>query len=265
MAKNAKKPNVTRKPTVAVQLIIFGKRAREDLAGVLDDVAKAGYQGVETGMMAAHVSGKDFRKMLQDRGLVHVGAHWSGDKADQIGPVLDWLRETGATDLPMSDLDTRELSADLYKRKAEVYNAAGRRCAEAGIALSYHNHNWELGRIGDRLALEFLYERTDPAALKACIDVYWVRDGGQDPAAFVRKHAARLRILHAKDSFTEERDQRSFCPVGAGVLDFPAIFAAAAASPAPWVVVEQDVPRAGTTPADECALSRKFIKEMIGL
>jgi len=256
---------VAKKPTVAVQLIVFGKRTREDLPGVLDDVAKAGYQAVETGMMAAQISGKDFRKMLQDRGLVHVGAHWSGDKVDQIGPVIDWLRETGATDLPMSDLDTRELSADLYKRKADAYNAAGRRCAQAGLTLSYHNHNWELGRLGERLALEVLYEQTDPAVVQACIDVYWVRDGGQDPAAFVRKHAARLRILHAKDSFNPERGHGSYCPVGAGVLDFPAIFQAAGASPAPWVVVEQDVPRAGTTPADECALSRTYIREKIGL
>ena len=253
------------RPTVAVQLIIFGKRTKDDMAGVLDEVAAAGYQAVETGFHAAQFSGKEFGKMLSDRGLRHVGAHWTGEKLDQIGPIIEWLRETGATDLPLSDLDTRELSLDLYKRKAEAYNAAGEQCRKSGVTLSYHNHNWELGRIGEKLALELIYELTDPNFLKACIDVYWVRDGGADPAAFVRKHASRLRILHAKDSSSEETGKRSFCPVGAGVLDFPAVFAAAAKSPAPWVVVEEDLPREGKLPKDEIALSRKYIREKIGL
>jgi sugar phosphate isomerase/epimerase len=250
--------------TVGVQLIIFGKRAGTDLAGVLDDVAAAGFGAVETGY-PAQVSGKDFKKMLADRTLAHVGAHWSGDRASEIGPILDWLGATGGTDLIFSDLETRTLTEDLYKRKADVYNAAGQQCLKAGITLSYHNHNWEFGQVGGKLGLEWLYERTNPQWLKACIDAYWVWDGKADPVAFFRKHASRLRILHAKDSFSKEPGHRSFCPVGAGVLDFPGIFKAIESSPAPWVVVEQDVPREGKTAAQESALSRKYIKEKIGL
>ena len=252
------------KPSVAVQLIIFGKRTKDDMAGVLDEVAAAGYEAVETGFHASQFSGKEFGRMLADRGLRHVGAHWTGEKLDQIGPIIDWMRETGATDLPLSDLDTRDLSLDLYKRKAEAYNAAGEQCRQAGVTLSYHNHNWELGRVGEKLALELIYELTDPRLVKACIDVYWVWDGKADPAAFVRKHAKRLRILHAKDSSNKEPGHSSFCPVGAGVLDFPAILKAAEGSAA-WVVVEQDLPREGTLPKDEIALSRKYIREEAGL
>lgn len=252
------------KRTVGVQLIIFGKRVNEDLPGVLDEVAAAGYQAVETGFMSK-IAGKEFRKMLADRGLKHVGAHHSGHQTDQVPAIIDWLRETGATDLILSDLETRELTEDLYQRKAKVYNAAGEKCRQAGLTLSYHNHSWEFGRIGGKLALERLYELTDPEFVKACIDTYWVWDGQADPAAFVKKHEARLRILHAKDSFLKEVGQRSFCPVGAGVIDYPAIFAAFQSSPAPWVVVEQDMPREGTTAAAECALARTYIKQKIGL
>jgi sugar phosphate isomerase/epimerase len=253
------------KPTVAAQLIIFGKRAREDLAGVLDDVAKAGYQAVETGLLADQVSGGDFRRMLQDRGLRHVGTHFAWQDMSQLGPIINWMEETGGTDVILSDLQTCELSADLYKRKADLYNAAGRRLRQSNLTLSYHNHAWELGRIGDRVALELLYEQTDPSAMQACVDTYWVNDGGEDAAQFIHKHASRLRILHAKDSSNPERGHRSFCPVGAGVLDMPAIFRAAGESRAPWVVVEEDVPRPGTNAHDECAISRKYIREKFGL
>jgi sugar phosphate isomerase/epimerase len=253
--------------TVAVQLIIFGKRTASDLPGVLDDVAAAGFQAVETGYFP-NVKGPDFKKMLADRNLRHVGAHWTGDKADQIAPILDWLHHTGGTDLIFSDLETRSLSQELYDNKAKTYNAAGQQAKAAGITLSYHNHNWEFGQIavgGGKLALEYLYERTDPDLLKACIDVYWVWDGKSDPAAFLTKHASRLRILHAKDSSNKEPGHRSFCPVGAGILDFPAIFKVAAKSPAPWIVVEEDMPRPNTTPKQECTLSRTYIKQTTNL
>jgi sugar phosphate isomerase/epimerase len=251
------------KRTVGVQAIIFGQRTKDDLAGVLDEVAAAGFQAVETGYWGGRIGGGEFKKMLDARGLVHVGAHYGGDQMGKLDPVIAWLGETGGTDLPISDLDTRELSPELYQRKADEYNGGGERCRKAGITLSYHNHNWEFGKIGDQLALELLYELTDPNLVKACIDTYWVRDGGGDPAAFVRKHAARLRILHLKDSFLEERGQRSFAPVGEGVLDFPAIAKSLAASPAPWLVVEEDEPRQGKTAAEECTLSRKYVKDVL--
>ena len=253
------------KRTVGVQILIFSKRIQEDLAGVLDDVAAAGFQAVETGFLGPQIAGREFKKMLEARGLVHVGAHWIGDKTDQIGPVIDWLGETGATDIPMSDLETKELSLELYKKKADLYNAAGERCRRAGITLSYHNHNWEFGRVGDQVGLELLYQLTDPNLVKACIDTYWVRDGGADPAEFVRRYAARLRILHAKDSFLEERGKRSFAPIGQGVLDFPAIMKSLESSPAPWFVVEEDRPREGQAPAAECALSRTYVKDVLKL
>jgi hypothetical protein len=158
------------KRTVGVQLIIFGKRPGQDLAGVLNDVAAAGYQAVETGMMASQVSGKDFKKMLSDRGMVHVGVHTGGEKADQTAPIQEWLHQTGGTDIIFSDLETRQLTEDMYKRKADAYNAAGEQIRKAGLTLSYHNHAWEFGQVGGKQAIEWLYEHTNPDLVKACID-----------------------------------------------------------------------------------------------
>jgi sugar phosphate isomerase/epimerase len=251
------------KQTVGVQLIIFDKRVKEDLAGVLDEVAAAGYQAVETGFMGPQIPGRDFKKMLGARGLLHVGAHYGGDKADQVGPVIDWTCEAGGTEVIFSDLDTREMSLDLYKKKAAAYNRAGDQCRKMGLTLSYHNHNWEFAKIDNEPAIELLYRLTDPELVKACIDAYWVRDGGSDPAAFVKKHAKRLRILHAKDSFLQEVGKRSFAPVGVGVLDFPAIIKAMKSSAAPWIVTEEDMPRQGTTAAGEITLSRQYLRETI--
>jgi sugar phosphate isomerase/epimerase len=254
------------KRTVGIQLIIFGgERVKTDLPGVLDVVADAGYQAVETGFFADRISGKEFKKMLDDRGLRHVGVHWGGMHADKIGPVIDWMAATGGTDIPLSDNTLANAPLELYKQRAEEYTAAGRLAAQAGITVSYHNHSWEFVEQDGRLPLEVLYEAVDPKFVQACIDVYWVRDGGADPAAFVSKWGKRLRILHAKDSYLEEAGKRSFAPVGSGVLDFPAIIKAAEPSPCPWIVVEQDTPNPGET-AESCTVaSRKYLRETLGL
>jgi len=251
--------------TVGVQLIVFGKRTREDLSGVLDDVAAAGYQAVETSFLADQVSGKDFRKMLDDRGLVHVGSHFGGMHMDKIGPVIDWLHDTGGTDIPISDNTLSGAPLALYRQRAAQYSEGGRKCAEAGITLSYHNHSWEFVAQDGQLPIEVLYAESDPAVVKACVDVYWVRDGGVDPAAFVARHADRVRILHAKDSYLEEVGQRSFGPVGHGVLDFPAIMKGLGESPCPWVVVEQDTPDPGETDVSCTTKSRQYLREAFSL
>ena len=254
------------KRTVGMQLIIFGgERVKNDLPGVLDIVAKAGYQAVETGFFADRLPGKDFKKMLDDRGLKHVGVHWNAAQTDKLGPVIDWMVETGGTDIPMSDVSLVDAKLDLYKQRAADLNEAGRRAAQAGITVSYHNHNWELKPQDGQLPLEVLYQAMDPKVAQACIDVYWVRDGGGDPAAFVAKWAQRLRILHAKDSYLQETGKRSFAPVGSGLLDFPAIIEAIKPSPCPWVVVEQDTPNPGQT-AESCTLaSRTYLREKLHL
>lgn len=254
------------KRTVGMQLIIFGgERVKKDLPGVLDVVAKAGYQAVETGFYADRLSGKEFKKMLDDRGLKHVGVHWSGAQMDKIAPVIDWMVDTGGTDIPLSDNTLANAPLDLYKQRAAEYTEGGRRAAQAGITVSYHNHSWEFTPQDGRLPIEVLYEAADPKFVQACIDVYWVRDGGGDPAAFVAKWAKRLRILHAKDSYLQETGQRSFAPVGGGVLDFPAIIKALKPSPCPWIVVEQDTPNPGQT-AESCTLaSRTYLREKLGL
>lgn len=250
---------------VGVQLIVFRERTKDDLAGVLDVVAAAGYDAVETGFLAPQVSGKDFKKLLDDRGLAHVGAHFSGAKLDEIDPVIEWVVEAGGTEIPLSDNSLVDQPLDLYKQRGAEYTAAGHKAAAAGLTISYHNHSWEFKEQDGQVPLEVLYEACDPAVVKACIDVYWVRDGGVDPAAFVAKWGERLRIMHAKDSYLEERGKRSFCPVGSGVLDFPGIMKAAEPLAFPWIVVEQDFPREGETADETVQASRSYLKNEIGV
>ena len=86
--------------------------------------------------------------------------------------------------------------------------------------------------------MDILYEESAPDTLQAQLDVYWVQHGGVDPVSYIRTWASRCKVLHLKDMLDNE--ERSFAEVGEGILDWPAIFAAAAEVGVALGIVEQD-------------------------
>jgi len=245
---------------VGCQLIIFGReRIANDLVGVFQVLAEAGYAGAEVGDLSSQMRADDLRKLLDGLGLELVGMHVGFDalKGD-VGRLCDYLIQTGGECLISSGVGDRAQGLAAYEQAASVMNRAGKEVAGRGLTLCYHNHSFEFQKFDGQTALLRLYELTDPAAVKLCIDTYWVHHGGEDPAAFVARYADRTAILHLKDM-----KEGTFAEVGQGVLDFPAILKAVEGKPVPWAVVEQD--RTTSTPEESVRLSRQYLKETLGL
>jgi len=80
-----------------------------------------------------------------------------------------------------------------------------------------------------------------------------------DPAAYVARIADRLHLLHLKDMAAGP--DRTFAPVGTGVLDFPAILAAAAKTNVQWAAVEED-DASGRDPLDDVRISFENLRKM---
>jgi sugar phosphate isomerase/epimerase len=106
--------------------------------------------------------------------------------------------------------------------------------------------------------MDILLRELDPDAVKLCVDVYWVYDGGQDPAEFLRAQGDRVGVVHLKD-----RKDDTFAEVGQGVLDFPSIFEAIEPLGLPWVVTEQD--KTDKDPAVSIKMSRDYLRNVIGV
>jgi len=137
---------------------------------------------------------------------------------------------------------------DEWRALCEKLNRAGETGRKAGVSLCYHNHAFEFaGQPGERL-IDILLERTDPALVGLEVDVFWVSAAGLDPAEFLHRHTARVRLLHLKDKsknapviFDESKVKPSeFKEVGNGSLDFAAILRAADKAGAAHYFVEQD-------------------------
>ncbi len=247
---------------VALQLYTLRDflKSPEAVAETLRNVAEIGYPAVQvSGMPEGVMAPADLRALCAKLNLVICATHEPGARIlGEPGVVVERLRALGcayaAYPFPAGiDFDSEESVSGLISG----LNASGRVLAEAGLTLTYHNHNHEFRKRGGRTILERIYAETDPRYVQGEIDTYWVQYGGGDPAAWCRKLAGRLPLLHMKDYMTTSENKPAFAEIGAGVLDFPAIVEAAEASGCRWFIVEQDI--CPGDPFDSAARSLEYI------
>jgi sugar phosphate isomerase/epimerase len=225
---------------LALQMYTVRDDAARDFAGTMRKVAEIGYAGVELAGRG-DLSVRALRDVLNDTGLRVCGSHIGLDLLENnLAQVVAENLELGNSHIVVPHLgeDRRQGSAG-YKKTAAQLNEIGETLRTSGLTLAYHNHAFEFevqddGRIGE----DILLEETDPMLVQAEVDTYWVLVGGQDPVAFVQKHAGRIPLLHLKDRDTTDG---SFAELGTGDLPLDALVAAAHESGVEWLIVEQDV------------------------
>lgn len=219
----------SRKIPVSVQLWSVRDHVAKDFAATVAALARMGYQGVETAGFG-NLDSAAAAAALQAAGLKCSGMHVPIDalrKPEQV--LVDALR-----------LGTKNVLCPWYPKELLTTPAAcaafgeelarlALRFRAAGIQLHYHNHDGEIALLEGKTAFEHILDAAAPSLLGGEVDVYWVKVGGQDPAAFLRRLGARVRLLHLKDK--QE--------LGTGLVDFAPIFAAIDAVGAlEWQVVE---------------------------
>lgn len=245
---------------LGVQLYSLGAAPATDPDGTIARLAALGYAAVEPVLSSGASEqmrelrerlGPDqfppdidvvaLKRALDAHGMVAPSSHVHLPEGKQINAVLDEQELLGSAVLvtpvlldpatgafeAFDDLDRIKALADRFNRAAELARSRGMR-------VGYHNHAWEFGTDFDgRSGLEVFYELCEPDVV-AEIDVYWAQVGGRDPVDLVRTLGDRVALLHVKDG--DGGPGATSSPLGAGVIDLPAILAAATA--AEWHIVE---------------------------
>lgn len=124
-----------------------------------------------------------------------------------------------------------------YNELAEMLNEAGKKCADAGIQLAYHNHDFEFQRLNGAQPYNLLLRETDSELVKMELDLYWITKAGFEPLTYFEKHPGRFPLWHVKDM---DKETGSFTEVGNGVINFKKIFAAKNQAGLKHYFVEQD-------------------------
>ncbi|MBM3459989.1 MAG: TIM barrel protein [Armatimonadetes bacterium] len=248
-----------------IQVIIYGQRNRDDIGGVLREVAALGYAGAETGNLFRQEGDPDaVRALFQETGLALCGCHAGyGEFQDgeRLAENLAFLQAMDSRYLMCSGVGDRSRGLAAYREASRVFNEVGKRCRDAGVAFCYHNHAWEFeDREGDTCGMDVLAAETDPALVKFCLDVYWIYHGQDDPVRFIQAHADRAVYFHFKDGVRAADGRAQFRELGCGEVDLKAAFAAASALQPAWIVYEQD--RTDRTPTESSRVSREYLRSL---
>ena len=256
---------------IALQLYSVRGDLEKDFFGTIRSVKEIGYSGVEFAGLYGH-DPLEVKAFCEELGIVPLSAHV---------PFQDFLADMDGTVAIYKALGVKYvaipyLTEDLrpgqpgFQTVIDGMKVIGAKLKEAGIVQQYHNHDFEFERINGKYALEVLYDTVPADLLQTELDTCWVRVGGEEPAAYVRKFSGRAPVVHLKDyaggksehmyeligieseEKAVEENPFEFRPVGFGVQDMPAIIQAAEDAGAGWLVVEQDQPSMGLDPL-QCA------------
>lgn len=271
---------------IALQVYSVREDAERDFKGTLAAIKAMGYDGVEFAGLY-DTKPETIRAWLDELGLEAMSAHIPVDAflEDCAGTIAAY-KTLGCTYVAIPWLDeARRPGNPGFDVLVGQLEDIGRQCADAGLTLLYHNHDFEFARLSDgRYALDAIYETIPAQYLQTEIDTCWVNVAGEDPAAYVRKYTGRAPVVHLKDFVMHGRarpeqmyaliDEKGaddakvdagesfdFRPVGYGVQDMKAICQASVDAGASWMVVEQD--RSSERPAQEAAhMSRDYLKSI---
>ncbi len=221
---------------LGVQLYSFRNEMKKDLKGTLKMVKDMGLQTVETSKFTG-MTAEETRKMLDAAGLkaVSMGVNFDDlakpEKWDTIAMnaktlgaefvMCPWIPHNG-TEFTFADI----------KKAADVFNKSGKALKKKGLKLLYHPHGYEFRPyLENTLLFDYLVKNTNKKYVNFEMDIYWIKNPGQDPVTWLRKYPKRWKALHVKDQKkgvpgnpNGQSDVEWNVVAGTGSLDLPGIF-----------------------------------------
>jgi sugar phosphate isomerase/epimerase len=256
---------------VGIQLFTVNGPMQEDPAGTLKKLREIGFGEVESAGFGK-LSSKEFRRLLDDAGLVCPSAHLQFD-SNNLGSAFEDAHALGAKyatsgSLPAAASSKRGMSLDEAKRTAEFANRIGEAAKRAGLQYAYHNHDAEFAdQGGGAIGYDLLLRETDPKLVKFEIDCGWMIFAGRNPIDYFKKHPKRFPMIHVKD-FLAAHDTSAVAgsaaemlgaELGHGLVDYKPIFAAAKKAGLQHYFAEQEGPFARMTQLEAAQVDYDYL------
>jgi sugar phosphate isomerase/epimerase len=244
-------------PTIAYQL--YCSRNFPPLDDTLAMLAGAGYRAVEGyGGLYGDLDG--LKAGLDRNGLSMPSGHFGLDMVEgDPARTLEVARALGVRKVfvPYVAAEDRPSDRAGWEAFAARLQEAGKPVQDAGLAYGWHNHDFELMDLGGGVTPLDLIAQT---GMDLELDLAWVRRGGQEPVAWLRKLGGQVKAVHVKDIAPEGEatDEDGWADVGHGTMEWPAIRAELAAQGIDHWVVEHD------NPSDHARFARRSLETLQG-
>lgn len=224
---------------LGVQLYTVRALMQSDFEGTLRQVAAIGYRNVEFAGYFNRTP-REVRAILNRHHLAAPSSHIPIEKLENgWDRTLADAHVMGHQYLVVAWTPAeRRRTIDDWRRIGDLFTQAGRAAKAAGIKFAYHNHDYEFAPMEGQVPFDILLQSSDPTYVKIEMDLYWIRKGGHDPLAYFHAWPGRFPMVHVKDMTADGR----MADVGAGAIDWHAIFAQRVRAGIRYYFVEHDEP-----------------------
>jgi len=253
----------------------------DNAAKAIDDIAADGFAGIQlrAPTLDQYPDPHALRDLLAQHKLTFVALSSGGTSLDpaERQSQLDthvkhaqYVHEAGGLHMQLISASAKPgqtFTADQYKLQGEIFTEIGKRIADYGVRLGFHNHMNSIGQPPE--AIEAIMNASDRNYVYLLLDVAHYAQGGGDPVAAIHKYDRRIVLMHFKDvKDSSNASGYEWVELGRGRVDFPAVIAALhQIHYRGWGVVELDrVPTGETlTPKEANAVSLNFLRERLGV
>jgi sugar phosphate isomerase/epimerase len=188
-----------------MQMGTMRKMYSEGMPTVLAKLKELGVTELEGGG-GRGMDRKAFKKLAEEYGLkvVATGASFEHlQNKDSLQKVISNAKDLGAQYVICYWIphEGDNFTFEDMKKGVEVFNSAGKTLKENGLTFSYHAHGYEFREYkeGKGTLFEYMMDKTNPEYVTLQMDVFWMKNPGQDPVALLKKYPTRWKSLHLKD------------------------------------------------------------------
>ena len=246
---------------LAAQLWTFRYELEKNVPETLKKIKKLGIDYVE-GFDAPYIVGdpEKFKSQLDAAGLKMFALHWNNldDWRKDPAVIIRTAKTLGAHYTGIAWLKTSKaepVTLNVVNEAADILMKACPQAKVAGIQLYYHIHGYELQPMSDnKTFFDSFVSRIDYSCVRLEADIFWVTYAGWNPVQFMEKYKGGVELLHIKDmapqlptgTFTgadfnpPDMPPQNWKPVGAGKIDYKAVFEEGKRIGVKWYILEMD-------------------------
>jgi sugar phosphate isomerase/epimerase len=251
---------------ISLQLYTVRKYSQKDLYKTLERVSAIGYKSIEASRIDFDMKTADILKNAQlNFGMETLSSQITYKKLKtDFSQIVSCLHSVNCSNATVSVLPLNYLlkGSEGIRLFSQDLNILAKKYLQEGIRLSYHHHDFEFLKFGDKRGLDILLSECDPELVAFVCDTYWAQRGGVSPATFIRSLKRRVLSVHMRDYnlvrsglYIHSKD----CAVGSGMLEIKEIIDACNANGIEFISVEQN----SSNPFQDIATSLKYVQARI--
>lgn len=184
-----------------LQLYSLRNQFAQDASGTMAKVREMGFREVEMpGTM-----GMPFPELIRllaanELEVVSFGVDFE-TLARNPQKVVDEARSYGARFIVCSWIphELGKFTEADAEKAIEVFNNAAKVIASNGLLFCYHPHGYEFKAHADGTLFDYMMTKFDQRFVYLEMDVFWVKQAGQDPVSILKKYPTRFVLIHLKD------------------------------------------------------------------